>query len=205
MLRSLEMDSSEVDNQPPIPDASGSPALLHPYHAYVSPRGPPDTDGDGDEEQQPLGLVNNKTDSEYSKPVEQLRAYLRRQEVLKARPWWRLGSASYLLLVLVGLCYLGGRSLILRSVLSWQQVRRECFGKTSHFFLYARIYSSQSSGTSPSQPLDEPPVAVTTALTHSKLLSSSPPSLHAFLPASRLKVSLIKTSIRLVQHSESRI
>lgn len=120
MLRSLEEDKAEVDDPPPIVDASAAPALLHPYRAYVSPRGAPDTDGDKDEEQQPLGLVNDQTDSEYIKPVEQLRAYLRRQKVLKARPWWQLGSASYLLLVLVGLCYLGGRGLILRSVLFWR-------------------------------------------------------------------------------------
>jgi hypothetical protein len=108
-----------------IPDAAPvSPSLLHPYHAYVSPRTPADDNDDSrghyhhdKEEQQRLAAgVEEEEGEEDSKPLRQLRAYLHRQKTLAARPWWRLRLASYLLLVLVGLCYLGGRSLLLRYV-----------------------------------------------------------------------------------------
>lgn len=111
MLRSIEEGGAEEAEPQPIPDAAPHP-LLHPYHAYASPRSPSPsgTTDDGNDE----GI--EEKEEEESKPLRQLRAYLQRQDALAARPWWRLRSASYLLLVLVGVSYLGGRSLILRSV-----------------------------------------------------------------------------------------
>lgn len=116
MVRPLGETEAEADDAepPPVPDAM-LPFLGHPYHAYVSPRIPPAA-GDGDQEQQQdllPGLDGMEADK---KPLRQLRAYLQRLEAQAARPWWRLRSASYLLLVLVGVCYLGGRSLLLRWV-----------------------------------------------------------------------------------------
>jgi len=126
MMRPLEEQDEELQS---IPDAAAAaPTLLHPYHAYVSPRSPSTTDTakqqqQGQEQQQERLLTveedeGNDDDHHHeddgSKPLRQLRANLRRQETLAARPWWRLRSASYLLLALVGMCYLGGRSLLLR-------------------------------------------------------------------------------------------
>lgn len=186
MLRPLEEGKAEADDPPPISDASAAPALLHPYHAYVSPRGGlPDTGtGDNEEEQQPLGPTDDPTE-EYNMPVQQLRAYLRRQEVLRSRPWWRLGSASYLLLVLVGLCYLGGRGLLQRSVEESLALTHTDAMQKPNMVLH-KINRSRSSGASTSsRPLNNKPPA----LAHSKLQSSSLLFPHAFLPAARLKVS----------------
>lgn len=130
MLRPVGEDDDAcgfVDEPQPIPDAA-------PYHAYVTPRGPADVEADGsddddDEKQQhqqqqyQLASADDEGEAGETKPLRQLRTYLRRQEALHARPWWRLRSASYLLLVLVGLCYLGGRRLLLRYVRTDQWMR----------------------------------------------------------------------------------
>lgn len=113
MLRPLEEADAEAEaaEPPPVPDAM-PPLLGHPYHAYVSPRGPTDQQ----EQEEGFTMPGPEGKDEDSKPLRQLRAYLHRQEARAARPWWRLRSTSYLLLVLVGVCYLGGRSLLLRCV-----------------------------------------------------------------------------------------
>ena len=117
MLRSIG-DGLDGEEEPqPIPDA-----LVAPYYAYVSPRAPADdeegggnVDAGAPDERQHMRITDlMQLEDRESKPLQQLRAYLQREEERAARPWWRLRSASYLLLVLVGLCYLGGRSLLLR-------------------------------------------------------------------------------------------
>ena len=126
MLRPLGETEAEADDAepPPVPDAM-LPFLGHPYHAYVSPRTPAG-DGDNDQEQQQDRMPAPDGMAADSKPLRQLRAYLQRQEAQATRPWWRLRSASYLLLVLVGVCYLGGRSLLFRWVAVFDCVDDSC-------------------------------------------------------------------------------
>ena len=105
------VDDNECLGPQPIPDHSSAHCY---YHAYAMPRESEPADAGGADPE-----TASLTAGEESKPLRQLRAYLRSQEEglqrQRGRRWWHWPRhGSQILLVLVGICYLGGRGFIVK-------------------------------------------------------------------------------------------